>query len=118
MTQQPSTVLYDIEIEEGKYRFVYHMDAKPMEVYRYGQRWKAFERMALGNKAIMCLVARIDELQGKTIHESDLAVAIAEHAFKAGWDARDNKEGPDYDSDRENAWDDYDPPEELKGRNF
>lgn len=45
---------------------------------------------------------------------SDAALAIGEHAFRAGWAARDNKEGPDYASDLEHAWDNYDPPEDIK----
>ncbi len=56
------TVLYDVYLENGKYRFVYHYDAKPPEAYRYGERWPAFEAIMLGSKAIMLLVARIDEL--------------------------------------------------------
>jgi hypothetical protein len=53
---------------------------------------------------------------------SDLAVAIGEHAFRAGFKAGehwDTREGaPSRGELEERAWSAYDPPEELKGRNF
>lgn len=51
----------------------------------------------------------------------DAALAIGEHAFRAGWDAA-VEAGPEWDdlfhgvSDtaKEKAWDAYDPPEDIK----
>lgn len=53
---------------------------------------------------------------GSAMWDSDLAVAIGEHAFTAGWDAavKHFKLENDFLA-HERAWSDYDPPEELKG---
>lgn len=57
----------------------------------------------------------------ETMDDSDLAVAIGEHAFRAGYEAAlahaqvnpETLHGTWYE-----AWSEYDPPEELKGRSF
>ncbi len=54
-------------------------------------------------------------------NSSDLAVAIGEHAFKAGYDEGGNNQqvkdrwGAEFVNAREKAWSEYDPPEDLKG---
>lgn len=54
-------VLYDVTVENGKYRFVYYDNGKS-EAYRWGERWTAREESMIGDKALFCLVARIAEL--------------------------------------------------------
>lgn len=50
----------------------------------------------------------------------DAAIAIGEHAFKAGWDAGNSyamcvaRDAEDDLSVRETAWSEYDPPEHIK----
>ncbi len=57
--------------------------------------------------------------QEEEIHESDLAVAIGEHAFRAGWEAAKQDDINQIAGHTWwDAWSNYDPPEELKGRSF
>jgi hypothetical protein len=46
----------------------------------------------------------------------EAAIAIAEHAFKAGWDAAVDLFGPDGPclAEQEEAWSNYEPPEPIK----
>lgn len=88
---------------------------------------KANERIAPANyvdslivEAAKNIVARRPDLKPEP---SDLAVAIGEHAFRAGFKAGQHYE---YYKDNEGEtaaileteWGSYDPPEELKGRDF
>lgn len=61
----------------------------------------------------------LDDLDNMAAREgSDLAIAIGEDAFRAGFEAgriAHTFPGPD---DAGSAWDAYTPPEELTGRNF
>lgn len=56
-----SETLYDVTVENGKYRFVYFPDGRH-EAYRHGERWVAREESMTGDKALFCLVARVAEL--------------------------------------------------------
>lgn len=58
--------VYDVSVENGKYRFVYFDDASAPEAYRHGERWLPMEALLLGNKAVLCLVARVAELEEQT----------------------------------------------------
>jgi len=48
-------------------------------------------------------------------NSADLAVAIGEHAFRAGWQAATHQLSQGV-YDVNTAWSAYDPPEDLKGR--
>jgi hypothetical protein len=61
----------------------------------------------------------LDKQEGPKVGDGtgDAAVAIGEHAFRAGWDACDEASG--VQSERrsttvERAWGEYDPPEHIK----
>lgn len=57
-TPSEDGVLYDVTIENGKYRFVYKQGALP-KAYRYGEPWNPFAEKMIGSNAIYALVARV-----------------------------------------------------------
>lgn len=61
----PDSVMLDVSVDDGKYRLIYHADAKTPQAFRHGEPWPAFEATMLGSKVIMALAFEIDALREK-----------------------------------------------------
>jgi hypothetical protein len=118
-------VVYDVTVEDGKYRFVYYENGAS-KAFRHGERWMARENSMLGDKAFAALVAELADAREQIKNHADHEIAIGEHAFKAGYSsgyARGNGDGYHYegspgspnDQAREKAWEAYTPPDHLTG---
>lgn len=59
----PKTILFDVTLENGKYRLIYHYDDKRPQAFRHGEPWPAFENLMLGSKVILAMAARIHDLE-------------------------------------------------------
>lgn len=68
MTDRPddlhpdAEILYDVTLEEGKYRFIYLANGAP-KAYRHGEPWTPFTNKMLGSNAIYAMVAALAESQ-------------------------------------------------------
>lgn len=57
----PDNILYDVTVDDGKYRFVYFSDGKPPMAYRHGEAWDPRIASMVGDKALFSLVAELSE---------------------------------------------------------
>lgn len=80
-------------------------------------------RSSDGARAIVNMLAREGYSVVQRGEDSDVAIAIGEHAFKAGYDSAANRavafhptKVTEWTAHKEGAWSDYTPPEDLCGR--
>jgi len=64
----PQMILYDVILDNGKYRIIYHADAKRPQAFRHGEPWPAFADQILGSNAVMAMACRIVELEEEVIN--------------------------------------------------
>ena len=97
----PRTVLIDVMLENGKYRLIYHMDAKRPQAFRYGvphqptqDRMTAGSFRALATRvagSFRALATRVAELEGTL---DDRASAL--YKFEAAFDDARKLTGTDF----------------------
>lgn len=56
----PTNILYDVTVDNGKYRFVYQADGFPL-AFRHGEPWPVRAASMVGDKAMMALVAELSD---------------------------------------------------------